>query len=143
MASGVSTLRVQCLATAGRAALLSRRHDAISVGPGAQLVTDKSDYDGTSDPLSGCGRAGDHHLDPPEQIYTCRTDTSLDVANTKNQLRAPHPCGQADPAVRRVLGRDERKGLIEFGPTRRSPVGPALHCSWKFPDDSSISGCES
>jgi hypothetical protein len=28
------------------------------------------------------------------------------------------------------------------GPLRRSPVGPALHCSWKFPSSGPVQGCE-
>ena len=61
-----------------------RPADAVAELQNAQLEKDQSDYDGTTDPLSGCGRAGDHHLDPPEQLYTCRTDTSLNVAHGKS-----------------------------------------------------------
>ena len=32
--------------------------------------------------------------------------------------------------------------LGTFGPQRRSPVGPALHCSWTYPDGRTIAGCE-
>jgi len=63
-----------------------RPADAVAELQNAQLVKDQSDYDGTTDPLSGCGRAGDHHLDPPEQLYTCRTDTSLGNAKSSYAL---------------------------------------------------------
>jgi hypothetical protein len=29
-----------------------------------------------------------------------------------------------------------------WGPVRRSPVGPALHCSWRWPDRDPVPGCE-
>jgi hypothetical protein len=54
-----------------------RPADAIAEITNAQLVIDQPDYDGTSDPVQGCGRAGDHHLDPAESLYTCRPDTSF------------------------------------------------------------------
>jgi hypothetical protein len=41
----------------------------------AQLMTYDWDGTGTSGPLS-CGRSGDHHLDPPESLFTCRGDAS-------------------------------------------------------------------
>lgn len=41
----------------------------------AQLKTYDVDGTGTSDPLA-CGRSGDHHLDPPLTLFTCREDTS-------------------------------------------------------------------
>jgi len=34
------------------------------------------------------------------------------------------------------------KELSIVGPRRRSPVGPALHCSWKWPDHGPVAGCE-
>jgi hypothetical protein len=49
----------------------------------AQLKTLNAPGDGVSAPLSGCGRAGDFHLDPPESLYTCRTDTSFLVTQSK------------------------------------------------------------
>lgn len=61
-----------------------RPADAVAELENAQLVMDKSDYDGTTDPLSGCGRSGDHHLDPADQLYTCRTDTSLNASMAKS-----------------------------------------------------------
>jgi hypothetical protein len=50
----------------------------------AQLKTFNPDDNGTSDALDGCGRASDHHLDPPEQLFTCRKDTSYVVAPIKS-----------------------------------------------------------
>jgi hypothetical protein len=29
-----------------------------------------------------------------------------------------------------------------WGPVRRSPVGPAVHCEWKWPDRGSVAACE-
>jgi hypothetical protein len=34
------------------------------------------------------------------------------------------------------------KELNVVGPRRRSPVGPALHCSWKWPDHGPIDNCD-
>ncbi len=62
-----------------------RPADAVAELENAQLVMDQGDYDGTSDPLSGCGRAGDHHLVPGESLYTCRPDASLDNVRAKTQ----------------------------------------------------------
>ena len=28
------------------------------------------------------------------------------------------------------------------GPQRRSPIGPAIHCEWHNPDDSTVPHCE-
>jgi hypothetical protein len=39
---------------------------------------------GASDPIAGCGRADDHHLDPPDSLYSCRADTSLLVSKVKS-----------------------------------------------------------
>ncbi len=39
-------------------------------------------------------------------------------------------------------GSTNTKEGILFGPQRRSPVGPALHCSWVWPDGHAPSGCE-
>ncbi|MDB4958474.1 MAG: hypothetical protein JWO36_6043 [Myxococcales bacterium] len=54
-----------------------RPADPIAQLTNAQLRIAAKGGDGTSDPIAGCGRAGDHHLDPPDALYTCRTDTSL------------------------------------------------------------------
>jgi hypothetical protein len=64
-----------------------RPADAVAELGSAQLVLDQPDYDGTSDPVQGCGRAGDHHLDPQEGLYTCRPDTSL-VGNPTKTMYA-------------------------------------------------------
>ena len=32
--------------------------------------------------------------------------------------------------------------LAGAGPHRRSPVGPALHCSWSWPDRGAVARCE-
>lgn len=32
--------------------------------------------------------------------------------------------------------------ILIFGGSRRSPVGPALHCSWRWPDGTTVDGCE-
>jgi hypothetical protein len=50
----------------------------------AQLHTYYTDANGTTGSLAGCGRASDQHLDPPEQLYTCRTDTSWLVSPVKS-----------------------------------------------------------
>ncbi len=50
----------------------------------AQLKTYSLDENGASEPLSGCGRSGDQHLDPPEQLLTCRADTSMLVSAEKS-----------------------------------------------------------
>jgi hypothetical protein len=50
----------------------------------AQLKTYNVDGNGSSEPLSGCGRSGDQHLDPPESLFTCRTDTSMMVSASKS-----------------------------------------------------------
>lgn len=34
------------------------------------------------------------------------------------------------------------KDVFGLGPQRRSPVGPAMHCEWKWPDGKSVAGCE-
>jgi len=39
--------------------------------------------DGTTDPIKGCGRAGDAHLDPAVSLLTCRPDTSFLAAKAK------------------------------------------------------------
>jgi hypothetical protein len=49
---------------------------AISEVMSAQLKTYDMDGNGTSDALS-CGRSSDHHLDPPETLFSCRKDTSF------------------------------------------------------------------
>ena len=54
-----------------------RPADPVAIMRNAQLRQFKGDGDGTTDPLNGCGRAGDHHLDPASQIFTCRKDTSF------------------------------------------------------------------
>jgi hypothetical protein len=61
-----------------------RPADAVAELENAQLVQDEPDYDGTTDPLAGCGRAGDHHLVPGESLYTCRADASLVAARGKS-----------------------------------------------------------
>jgi len=50
----------------------------------AQLRTYFADDNGTTAPLSGCGRASDSHLDPPEQLFTCRNDTSFVTSPVKS-----------------------------------------------------------
>jgi hypothetical protein len=50
--------------------------------------------------------------------------------------------------ARLVLGYDghwgctNTKDLAGHGPLRRSPVGPALHCEWKWPERAPVAGCE-
>jgi hypothetical protein len=48
----------------------------------SQLREHQGDSD-VSDPLPGCGRAGDHHLTPATQLFTCKPDTSFQVAHAK------------------------------------------------------------
>ncbi|MBX3233323.1 MAG: hypothetical protein KIT84_33550 [Labilithrix sp.] len=33
------------------------------------------------------------------------------------------------------------KDVFGLGPQRRSPVGPAMHCEWRWPDGKSVPGC--
>jgi hypothetical protein len=61
-----------------------RPADTIAQLSNAQLRTDLPDGGGTSDPLAGCGEPGDAHLNPPDQLYTCRTDTSLVETRAKS-----------------------------------------------------------
>jgi hypothetical protein len=62
-----------------------RPANPIDILTDSQLKISYPNGGGTSDPLSGCGRSGDSHLDPPEQLFTCRTDTSFLVANQKTE----------------------------------------------------------
>jgi len=54
-----------------------RPSDPLAVIRGAQLVQQKGDGDGITDPLPGCGKAPDYRLDPVEQLYSCKKDTSF------------------------------------------------------------------
>ncbi len=60
-----------------------RPADPVAELTNSQLRIAPFDDEGSSDPLPGCGRAGDHHLDPPSSLYTCRADTSFVVAQHK------------------------------------------------------------
>jgi hypothetical protein len=48
----------------------------------SQLREHQGDSD-VSDPLPGCGRAGDHHLTPASQLFSCKPDTNFQVAKAK------------------------------------------------------------
>jgi len=63
-----------------------RPADAVEELRHAQLKTMKGDGDGVTDPVAGCGRAGDQHLDPPASLYTCRSDDSLVTTPSKTKL---------------------------------------------------------
>ncbi|HTR53231.1 MAG TPA: hypothetical protein VMJ10_21195 [Kofleriaceae bacterium] len=60
-----------------------RPADPVAELENAQLRISYPDADGTSDPIAGCGRAGDAHLEPPDQLYTCAPDASFAVAHAK------------------------------------------------------------
>jgi hypothetical protein len=50
-----------------------------------QLKVMLGSTDGASDPIAGCGRDGDHHMTPPESLYTCRNDTNFAIAQAKTR----------------------------------------------------------
>jgi hypothetical protein len=52
----------------------------------AQLKWLSKPGDGVSDPIAGCGRRGDAHLDPPASLYTCERGASLNVSRATSSL---------------------------------------------------------
>lgn len=52
----------------------------------AQLKRLASPGNGAGDPIAGCGRTADRHLDPPESLYTCEKDASFAVSMAKSTL---------------------------------------------------------
>jgi hypothetical protein len=60
-----------------------RPADAVAEITHAQLKLSYPDGNGTSDPIAGCGEAGDAHLSPPSQLYTCQPETSFNVTRAK------------------------------------------------------------
>src|SRR5205085_925468 len=62
-----------------------RPADPVAIVRDAQLVQMKPNHGGVTAPLDGCGRAGDHHLDPADEVLTCRKDASfLALAKTSD-----------------------------------------------------------
>jgi len=60
-----------------------RPANPISEIENAQLKTMLPDGGGTTDPIAGCGRDGDHHMTPADTLLTCKTDTSFLATQAK------------------------------------------------------------
>jgi hypothetical protein len=69
--------------------------------------------DGVSDPLAGCGRSGDHHLDPASQLFTCKPDTNFQIAKAKKNY-----CLNID---------DSRYGGVPFAQAKTDATGLLGH----------------
>ncbi len=69
--------------------------------------------DGATDPIAGCGRSGDRHLDPPASLYECEKDASFAVSMAKSTL-----CLNIE---------NDRYGGVSFAEARADATGLSAH----------------
>jgi hypothetical protein len=90
-----------------------RPADAVTEVQHAQLKKMSSPGNGVGDPVAGCGRKGDFHLDPPASLLTCDPNASFAVSPAKSTL-----CLNID---------NDRYGGVSFAEAKAEATGFYAH----------------